>query len=374
MGTTQKKSWFILINLLLIFNFLAVIAILCSYGAQYIDPRDSWLFALFGLLYPYLLMLNICFVIIWLFLRKKYSLISLCTILLGWPQISAMITLPSDNPVLLPGQNINLTTWNVHGFAGRNNFISGSVRSEIIEYISAENPDLLCFQEFHIHEADFIPVLRRMSNAWALPYDYEKDYYNPDHENGFNGIATFSRYPIIHKGYLEQQPKKCFGIYTDICLGKDTIRIFNVHLASLRLGQKDVDFYYQLKKTETENIDLKAGLFSILKKLKQAFLIRAAETDVLIKAVGQSPYPAIICGDMNDSPFSYTYRQLTISLTDAYHEAGEGFFGSTYDGAMPNYRIDYILYNKHFKAFSYKKADVNFSDHYPVSGLIMVVK
>jgi len=373
MGTNQKRTWQILINLLLIFNFLAVIAILCSYGAKYIDPRDFWLFSLFGLLYPYLLLLNICFVIMWLFLRNKYSLISLFTILLGWPQISAMMTLPSENPVLLPGQNINLTTWNVHGFAGQMN-VRGNVRAEIVEYLSVENPDLLCLQEIHIYEADFIPVLRKMSNAWALPYDYEKDYYNPDRENGFNGIATFSRYPIIHKGYLEQQPKKCFGIYTDICLGKDTIRIFNVHLASLRLGQKDVDFYYQLKKTETENIDVKAGLFSILKKLKQAFLVRAAETDILIKAVDQSPYPTIICGDMNDSPFSYTYRQLTISLTDAYHEAGEGFFGSTYDGAMPNYRIDYILYDKHFKAFSYKKADVNFSDHYPVSGLIMVVK
>jgi endonuclease/exonuclease/phosphatase family metal-dependent hydrolase len=373
MGNKGKKRWLILINLLLIFNLLVVIAILCSYGAQYIDPRDSWLFALFGLLYPYILISNCCFVVFWLFIRKKYSLISLVAILIGWSQLTAMITLPSDNPVLLPGQNFSLTTWNVHGFAGQMN-VRGNVRPEIIEYLSVENPDLLCLQEIHIHEVDFIPVLRKMSKAWALPYKYEKNYYNPDRPNGFNGMATFSRYPIIHQGYLEQQPKKSFGIYTDICLEKDTIRIFNVHLASLRLGQKDVDFYYHLKKTETENIDLKAGLFSILKKLKQAFLVRAAETDILIKAIDQSPYPTIICGDMNDSPFSYTYRQLTTSLTDAYYDVGEDYFGSTYDGAMPNYRIDYILYDKHFKAFSYNKADVSFSDHFPVSGLIMVAK
>ncbi|NQV01997.1 MAG: endonuclease/exonuclease/phosphatase family protein [Bacteroidia bacterium] len=211
-----------------------------------------------------------------------------------------------------------------------------------------------------------------MARAWELPYDYEKDYYQTDRNNGFNGIATFSKFPIIRSGFLEQQPKKCFGIYTDIILEKDTLRIFNVHLASLRLGEKDIKFYYQLKKTETENINLKAGLFSILKKLKLAFILRAAEVDKLLEEIRQSPYPVLICGDMNDSPFSYTYRQLTHSLTDAYREAGEDFFGSTYDGALPNYRIDYILYDSYFKAFSYKKSNVTFSDHYPVSGIIMV--
>jgi endonuclease/exonuclease/phosphatase family metal-dependent hydrolase len=77
---------------------------------------------------------------------------------------------------------------------------------------------------------------------------------------------------------------------------------------------------------------------------------------------------------MNDSPFSYTYKQLTSSLTDTYTEVGKGFFGSTYDGAMPNYRIDYILFDNRFKAYSYTKSDVTFSDHYPVTGLIMLAR
>lgn len=371
MGSQQNRTMLILVNILLIFNLFAVIFIFLSYGAQYIDPRNAWLFALFGLLYPYLLISNIFFVILWLFLRKKYSLISLFAILIGWKQLNAIITLPAKNPVLLPGQNINLTTWNVHGFAGQMN-LRGNVRPEIIEYLSEENPDLLCLQEVRIHEAEFSPILRRMSRSWGLTNYYGKDYYTPKQDNGFNGIATFSRYPIIRTGFLEQQPKKCFGIFTDILLEKDTLRLFNIHLASLRLGQKDVDFYYQLKKTDTENIHIKAGLFSILRKLKLAFIQRADETDKLLETIRQSPYPVLVCGDMNDSPFSYTYHQLTASLADAYREAGEGFFGSTYDGALPNYRIDYILYDNHFKAFSYSKPDVNFSDHYPVSSLIMI--
>lgn len=371
MGTPRNKLFIILVYILLAFNLLAVISILFSYGAQYINPRDAWVFALFGLLYPYLLIINIFFIILWLFLRKKYALISFIAILVGWKHLTTMITLPNNNPILLPGPNISLTTWNVHGFAGQMN-IRGNVRPEIIEYLREKNPDLLCMQEVRIYEADVTPVFQRMSRAWGLPYHDEQDYYSPDQNNGFNGIVTFSRFPIIRSGPLDQQPKKCYGIYTDIVLGNDTLRIINVHLASLRLGQSDVDFYYHLKKTETENIRIKAGIFSIMRKLKVAFIQRAAETENLLKAIKQSPYPVLVCGDMNDSPFSYTYKQMTSSLTDAYREAGEGLFGNTYDGALPNYRIDYILYDRHFKAFSYKKSDVTFSDHYPVSGLIML--
>lgn len=371
MAKQPGKSSRILVTILLILNILAVISIFCSYAAQYIDPRDSWTFALFGLLYPYILISNIWFLLLWLFLWRKYALISLVAILIGWKQLNAMITFPEENPVLLPGKNISLVTWNVHGFSGQMN-IRGNVRPEIIEYLSVENQDIVCMQEFHIYEADLDPVIKRMARVWGLPYFFVKDYYRKDKENGFNGIATFSRHPVVGTGFLEQKPKKCFAIYTDIRLEKDTFRLFNVHLASLRLGQDDVNFYYQLKKNETENISIKAGIFSILRKLKQAFILRANETDKLLEAIRLSPYPVIVCGDMNDSPFSYTYRQFSLILADAYREAGEGFFGSTYDGTMPNYRIDYIFFDDHFKAFSYKKKDVLFSDHYPVSGLIMV--
>ncbi|MFH1937003.1 MAG: endonuclease/exonuclease/phosphatase family protein [Bacteroidota bacterium] len=371
MGKHRSTSSLILINILLILNILAVLSIFCAYGAQYIDPRDSWLFALFGLLYPWILIANLCFVILWLFFWKKYALISLVAILIGWKQLNAMITIRLDSPILLPGQNLSIITWNLHGFAGQMN-VKGNVRPEITEYLSGENPDILCLQEFYILEAEASPVIHSMASSWGLPYYYVEDYYLLDQHDRFTGLATFSRFPIIRSEPLKQQPNKCFGIFTDIILGHDTLRIFNIHLASLRLGQKDVRFYYKLKKTETENIDLKSGLFSILRKVKQAFLTRASETDKLLEAVRQSPYPVLVCGDLNDSPFSFTYQQLTHSLTDAFLEAGESFFGSTYDGALPNYRIDYILYDNHFKAFTYKKSDVTFSDHYPVSGLIVV--
>ena len=371
MTARKKTTWLFLMNILLLLNIGAVVLLFFAYTAHYVDPRDAWIFAVAGLLYPWILILNLLFIFIWLFTWKKYALLSLIAILIGWNQLSSMIAMNYETPVIPPSQNMSLITYNVHGFwggeRGDRNF-----RTEITEYLTDEHSDILCLQEFYLPDNEKKRGIRKMAQSWNLPYHYIKTYYGNTNWKGVNGIATFSKFPIVRHGTLEYQQSKRFAIYTDIVMEHDTFRLFNVHLASIRLGQQDVQFYYQLKKNETENVNLKKGLFSILRKLKSAFLLRATQMEILMQAIEDSPYPIIVCGDMNDSPFSYTYKQLTQNLTDSYKEAGKGFFGSTYDGALPDYRIDYILHDKHFKVFTYKTSPITFSDHYPVSGLVMI--
>ncbi|MFH1161093.1 MAG: endonuclease/exonuclease/phosphatase family protein [bacterium] len=368
----RSKSAVIAVVFLVILNILAVLSLFCSYAAQYIDPREAWIFALFGLVYPWILIVNIAFVVLWLILWKKYAILSIIAILIGWNHLTTIIRFDYNSPVLLPGRNFSVITYNVHGFLGQEN-ANRDVQKEIIEFLAKERPTILCLQEFRIRKAQIKPILRNMASAWQLPYWTVEDYYHTNPMGGLNGFATFSAYPVVHKGTLSYKDMSHFAIFSDIVMDQDTFRIFNMHLASLRLGKRDVDFYYQLKNTETENMHLKDGIFSILRKLKTAFRLRASQTEILLDAIQSSPYPVLLCGDMNDSPFSYTYRRLTEKLKDAYREAGEGFLGNTYDGALPNYRIDYILHGKHFKACLYKKMNVTFSDHYPVSGLLHVL-
>lgn len=371
MGNPHNKPLRIVASILLAFNIVAVLSLLCSYAARYIDPRDAWIFALFGLLYPWLLVINSGFVVLWLILWKKYALISLVTILAGWQQLNAMIATSGEKSVLYPGPNFTLITWNIHGFAGYGS-TSGNVQSEISEYLGAEIADIICLQEFRIRESNPNSILHKIAYILGLPNYYAGDYYQTGKQGGLSGIVTFSRFHVLSKGMLQNEQDRCFGIFTDLVINLDTVRIINVHLASVRLGQKDIEFYYHLKNTDTENVNLKAGLFSILKKLKLAFILRAAQTDKLTETINNSPHPVIVCGDMNDSPFSFTYRRLTGKLKDAYQEEGNGFFGSTYDGALPNYRIDYILCDSNFNIYSYNTSAVRFSDHYPVSALILV--
>ena len=64
----------------------------------------------------------------------------------------------------------------------------------------------------------------------------------------------------------------------------------------------------------------------------------------------------MVCGDFNDTPVSYTYRRVSRKLQDAFREAGRGY-SHTYRGFFDMLRIDYVLYDKHFKALGYDVID-----------------
>ena len=88
MAKSKKKTGF-LQKLLLGINFLAIIALLMAYLSCYVSPANLWFPAFAGLAYPYLLLINIVFVVFWLFIRLKFTLFSLIAILLGYNQIMA---------------------------------------------------------------------------------------------------------------------------------------------------------------------------------------------------------------------------------------------------------------------------------------------
>jgi endonuclease/exonuclease/phosphatase (EEP) superfamily protein YafD len=78
-----------------------------------------------------------------------------------------------------------------------------------------------------------------------------------------------------------------------------------------------------------------------------------------------SPYPIILCGDFNDTPTSFTYKQLSEGLNDSFANAGLGI-GQTYNGKFPALRIDYILYSPELEIVNFKTSEVSLSDHYPI--------
>jgi endonuclease/exonuclease/phosphatase family metal-dependent hydrolase len=80
----------------------------------------------------------------------------------------------------------------------------------------------------------------------------------------------------------------------------------------------------------------------------------------------QCHYPMIICGDMNNSAFSYVYRSIKGNLNDCFVEAGNGF-GQTYNFKYYPARIDYIFTDKSMKVKSFQNfSNFKNSDHYPV--------
>ncbi len=100
-------------------------------------------------------------------------------------------------------------------------------------------------------------------------------------------------------------------------------------------------------------------------KLKQAFLLREEQANYIAKHIQKSPYPVLVCGDLNDTPSSYAYNQLSHGLKDAFKEKGIGF-GSTYAGTLPFLRIDYAFTSQDCTVDAFRVIPISSSDHYPI--------
>jgi endonuclease/exonuclease/phosphatase (EEP) superfamily protein YafD len=62
----------------------------------------------------------------------------------------------------------------------------------------------------------------------------------------------------------------------------------------------------------------------ILIRISKAFKQQQQQAEIFKKHEKQCEYPIIICGDMNNSAFSYVYRNIKGTLKDSFEEAGTG--------------------------------------------------
>jgi endonuclease/exonuclease/phosphatase family metal-dependent hydrolase len=115
------------------------------------------------------------------------------------------------------------------------------------------------------------------------------------------------------------------------------------------------------KQTRQQQIDIE-GSKGIVSRLRLGYKRRAEQVDLVKESMIACDFPKIICGDFNDIPVSYTYRQLSAGMKDAFGEAGRGL-ETTYKGSMPSFRIDYILFDNPMRAISYNSISEVPSDH-----------
>jgi endonuclease/exonuclease/phosphatase family metal-dependent hydrolase len=370
----NRKGHKFLRRLMKIMNLLAVMALLFAYAASYISPARYWLFAFFGLAYPYLLLINLLFVLFWLLFWKRFIWISIIVILIGYNHLLTIIQFRRSSIQEAPAGSIKLLSYNVHSLyeihkPNEKRKVKGSTLSKVTDFLVKQAPDILCIQEFFLRSEDSLKVLQKFTGGLHTNYYSIKDYAEMKDKRKIFAIATFSRYPIAKDGEVKTSNHNIFAIYTDLVIGRDTVRVYNIHLESIRFGKDDYSFYAQLTDqtdNRNENFALRQGIFMIFSKLKKAFIIRANQVALLKENIKHSPYPVIICGDFNDTPASYTYHEMISGFHDSFCQAGTGLLGSTYAGDFPSYRIDYIFYDDAFTAYDYNKINIGFSDHYPV--------
>ena len=337
-----------LINkLLYLINSICLLLLLFSYLSPYINPAYFWPISFLGLLFPVFYIINILFLIYWIISLKKQIWANIIILLIGIQHISLFLgTQPTNTETT---NSIKVLSYNVRLFNRYEWIEKPDVKSEIFEFLAKEKADILCIQEFYT--ADKIPTLN-------YPY---KHIGLQSKKNKWH-MAIYSNFPQIKKATVsikgERMNNTC--IYSDLQINTDTVRIYNIHLASNWFKNSDYLFLRNPKK-ET----LREGIGGIVKRMKSSYKKRAEETLVIKEHIQSSPYPIILCGDFNDTPLSYAYNTISTNLKDAFKESGKGI-GQTFV-KIPALRIDYILHEKSIRSLNYKQHKQELSDHYAVS-------
>lgn len=366
---TKSKSRVVL--LFQIFNILSILLLLVSYSASYIRPEGKLAYiALLGLAYPVFLVFTLFFLLFWLVLWKKYFWLNLVVIILGFNHILTILQF-NVKTEKAPRNAIKVMTFNVHNLIGKDSENGDrKMPIKINTFLREERPEILCIQEFVIRRRDSANYIQRFSEELGLKYSHSKEYSDRNYRRMIDAITIFSKYPILHSGHIELPVKQSFCVYADIMVHTKIIRVYNIHLQSIRLGWDDYSFYSNLSEGEGDQASYSKGIYQIVAKLLKAFKKRAIQVETLLDHLKRSPYPVIICGDFNDTPTSYAYNKLINKRVDSFVESGSGFLNPTYAGSLPSFRIDYILHDKAFKSYEYKRYMVDLSDHYPVSTYI----
>ena len=343
-------------KILFVLNIVAVLALLIAYASVIINPEKIAFPAFFGLAYPYLLMVNVIFIIIWGINFKREVFISIIVIALGYNHFNNFIKFGKKET---GDHDISIMSYNIRLF---NHYDTQSnSEKDIMTYLKLNNPDILCLQEFYLN-GPVSSVYRRFAEPINKDYNVHRKFIRIRNDR-YYGITTFTTYPVIARGDILHPNSASLSIYTDIVIDSDTVRVYNNHLQSFKLRRMDRSLIEEIYTNDED--DTMKELRDLSFSLKQGFARRAYQAKILKEHINSSPYPVIVCGDFNDTPISYTYRKIRKGLKDAFVESGSGA-GFTYKGKYPSNRIDYILFDKNIISSGYITDRVKFSDHYPI--------
>jgi len=326
----------------IVFTVLTVIAYILPFMAPKVFP----LLSVFTLLMPLMLVINGFFFLYWLVQVKRQMLLSGLVLLLGITFVNKFYRFSAKDIAHEQG-DFTLMSYNVRLFNLYEWLPDSLIPKKIPAFVKEQNPDIVCLQEYN-----------KLGDTSFTQYKH-KFIFVP---RGQAGHAIFSRFPIIGTGDIQFPGSANNAVYADIKKGDDTLRVYSMHLQSIKISP---DIH--------ENIDEQKGKV-IFNRISEAFKRQQLQAELVQKHKELCRYPMIVCGDLNNSAFSYVYRSVRGNMNDAFEEAGGGF-GRSYNYKYYPARIDYIFTDKALEVKKYQTFS-NFinSDHFPVMTRLGLIK
>lgn len=356
-------------SLLWSLNLLLVLYTCLAYWLLYSLPTQHWSAGLIMITLPVAWLLNFVVVCLWLTARPWRSWLSGIVLLVGIGLFGSR-TFGWNRLRELTGEGtpLKVFSYNVKSFdldlTNFDQYPSSPRFRRMANYVLHVDAPIKCFQEFYTStitpEYNFFQRFRKAGYPYSLILYPE----NRESRGAAIGVAIFSIYPIIKSGRKEFEPPNGL-LWADIKVGNDTIRIIAVHLHSMgiRVGRVLGQDKMRGVKHETRGV---------LSALRNGFVQRNDQMNTVQRYIQESPYPVIITGDFNDTPYGAVYERMRRLLPNSFEEAGHGF-GFTYNH-LPNFiRIDYQFHDPRLPVLNFETINyVSDSDHYPIVGTYVV--
>ena len=331
------KKYSIVHKLLLFINSVLATVLLLSYTLPYVSPRMIPAVAVFSLFVPLLIILNIAFFVYWLLKLHKNVLLSLLVLVIGWFISTPLVKFSNKETVL--NNDLKVMSYNVRLFNHYKHIDDITAEQKIYEFINNKRPDIIAMQEFY--QSELLDI--------KMPYKYIKTKTKTSQF----GLAIYSKYPIVNSGSLNFKNSSNNTIFVDVLKNNDTIRVYNIHLESLKINPNKEHFGQ--KNSER-----------LFKRLENGFEKQVSQTEHILQHQYSWKKKMIVCGDFNNTAYSWVYQKLSKNKKDAFLEAGIGL-GKSFRYFYPM-RIDFILTDTKATINQYKThSEFKLSDHYPIT-------
>lgn len=369
--------WRVLLDILLVLLTVGLSAgLVMAYLSTGVSPQRSWIFAFFGLGAPFLFLGNFVMLLVWAIRWRWWALLPAVTLLIGVGHLGTLVQIDfrkeyhgaeSDAAAAAAQRRdparFSVLTYNVHGFSRGQSEHTGYLRvvDSVAAYVRRMQPDVICFQEYETMQPSDVQLIDSLYSEW--PYRSYNFIYGGAGDIGY-GTAVFSRLPILGAERTLFENSSNSMLRADLLTpAGDTVRLFNNHLQSTQVDE--------MSQERVERLDVRGGreteqfVRSLGSRLKANYRRRAVQVDTVSRMIAASPFPAIVAGDFNDTPVSYTYKKMRGDLEDPFINAGTGF-AYTYNRLFSMLRIDYIFHSPVFETLTYRSDGLPWSDHNPV--------
>ncbi|MGL1886558.1 MAG: endonuclease/exonuclease/phosphatase family protein [Reichenbachiella sp.] len=331
------------------FLFISVVSQVC-FLSSYVSPLDFWPFALISYGIPIVIIINLLMLIIGSRINLILIIFPILNLASGFLFIDKTVSITLAPPLQEP--SFELMSYNVKLF--REQKVYNKFSSELINQVVEDSTDIKCLQEFSTNAIwEGLDISKKIRDKGYNGFEFQGSLPDSEHSPG---MAIFSKFPMLNTGVVWTSPGTMNAvIYADLLIDADTIRIYNTHLASMDLR------LYELKSSDRYLDKIKY----VIKSLKQGATKRQNQTEKLLTHSGQCPYPFIIAGDFNETPYSYNYYLMNYRHRNAFEESGNGF-GFSYNGLLFFLRIDHHFYSDELESSGFRvDRSMKISDHFP---------